>query len=133
MRVIGGDSHAHYFNPAMQISIRPALSDARHDPLAPGLHHLCLQVGTRADVDAAAAALCDHAVEATAPRLYPEYNSDYYATFFEDPDGIRLEIVARSQSRDEIARRWDDLRAFLNPVAELRQREQRAGRSEGED
>lgn len=123
---IGGEPHAHYFNPALQLSIRPARSAAAHDPYAPGLHHLCLQVATRRDVEAAATALREEGVEVTEPRVYPEYNSDYYAIFFEDPDGIRLEIVARSTHRDEIVERWDDLRVFVNPIAELHARESRA-------
>lgn len=122
-KAIGGDPHAHYFNPALQISIRPARVASRHDPYAPGLHHVCLQAAGRDDVDRAAEALRARGIEATEPRLYPEYNPHYYATFFEDPDGIRLEIVARSPNRDELAARWDDLRVFLNPLAELRARE----------
>jgi catechol 2,3-dioxygenase-like lactoylglutathione lyase family enzyme len=120
---IGGDPHAHYFNPNLQVSIRPARSRTAHDPYAPGLHHLCLQAATRADVDRIAAALRARGVEATEPALYPEYDAEYYATFFEDPDGLRLEVVARTSSRDEIVARWDELRVFVNPMAELRARE----------
>jgi len=116
---IAGEPHVHYFNRALQISLRPARSAVRHDPYAPGLHHLCLQVAAPADVDAAAAALRERGVEASRPRLYPEYQPDYYATFFEDPQGIRLELVARTAYRDEIAERWDELTGFLNPLAEL--------------
>jgi glyoxylase I family protein len=28
-----------------------------------------------------------------APREYPEYVPGYYAVFFADPDGIKLELV----------------------------------------
>lgn len=119
---IGGDPHAHYFNRALQISIRPARSDGPHDPYAPGLHHLCLQVARDADVDSVARALGEAGVEATPPKKYPEYNPDYYATFFRDPDGLRLEVVARSPYRDELVRNWDAYTVFLNPVAEHRAR-----------
>jgi glyoxylase I family protein len=44
----------------------------RHDPYAPGLHHLCLQVPDRALVDEAHAALLAVGVNATGPRLCPE-------------------------------------------------------------
>ena len=27
------------------------------------------------------------------PAHYPEYSGDYYAVFFEDPDGMKLELV----------------------------------------
>jgi catechol 2,3-dioxygenase-like lactoylglutathione lyase family enzyme len=121
-RAIAGERHAHYFNPQLQLSLRPARSAVAHDPYAPGLHHLCLQLPTPADVDAAALALRGLGVSATDPRRYPEYHPDYYATFFEDPDGLRLELVCRTGDRDEIARHWDDLSAFLNPLAELRAR-----------
>jgi len=122
---IGGDPHVHYFNRVMQISIRPARSTAKHDPYAPGLHHLCLQLERPADVDAAAEALGALGVDATPPARYPEYNPDYYATFFEDPDGLRLELVARTPTRDAIVRDWDELEDVVNPVAALARR--RAG------
>jgi len=116
-KTIGGDPHAHYFNPVFQLTIRPARRDAPHDPYAPGLHHVCLQVKTRADVDAAAAALREIGIDATEPRVYAEYNPDYYATFFADPDGIRLEIVARTPYRDALVEHWSEFTEFLNPYA----------------
>ena len=123
-RPIAGEPHAHYFNRALQCTIRPARPGGpRHDPRSPGLHHLCFQASSRADVNAAYEALRGLEVEATPPREYPEYNDDYYATFFEDPDGLRLEIVARSKHREKIAERWDDLEVFLNPIADLERRE----------
>jgi catechol 2,3-dioxygenase-like lactoylglutathione lyase family enzyme len=122
-KAIGGDPHAHYIRPGIQISIRPARSGTRHDPYAPGLHHLCLQVAHAADVDAAFDALQTLGVKATEPQHYPEYNPEYYATFFEDPDGIRLEIVGQTSYRRTLIERWQDLRDFLNPLAELARRE----------
>jgi len=119
---IGGEPHAHYFNRALQVTIRPARSGSPHDPYAPGLHHLCFQLAGREEVDAAAAALRALGISATDPRLYPEYNPDYYATFFWDPDGIRLELVGRTPYRDELVERWDELSDFLNPLAKLRAR-----------
>jgi catechol 2,3-dioxygenase-like lactoylglutathione lyase family enzyme len=124
---IAGEPHAHYFNRAIQLSIRPARSTVPHDPYAPGLHHICLQAPDRAAVDDAHVALAGIGVLATQPRLYPEYAGDYYATFFEDPDGIRLEIVARRSGRDEIVREWDELRSFVNPLQELRERRRGGG------
>ena len=121
-RPIGGERHAHYFNRVMQLSIRPARTARAYDSYAPGLHHLCLQVATSADVDAAHAGLQALGIAATPPRTYPEYSPDYYATFFEDPDGVRLEIVARRRMREEIVREWGRLRSFLNPLQELRER-----------
>lgn len=121
-KAIAGDPHAHYFNRSLQLSIRPARTLSRHDPYAPGLHHLCLQVPRVADVDAAASLLSELGIEATTPRHYPEYNPDYYATFFEDPDGIRLEVICRTPARDAIVEHWDELTVFLNPMAEYQSR-----------
>jgi catechol 2,3-dioxygenase-like lactoylglutathione lyase family enzyme/predicted N-acetyltransferase YhbS len=120
---IAGERHAHYFNPALQLTIRPARASTQHDAYSPGLHHLCLQATDRATVDEAHRQLVDAGIDATPPAVYSEYNPEYYATFFDDPDGLRLEIVGRTRHRDEIAARWDDLQAFVNPIAELHERE----------
>ena len=45
--------------------------------------------------------------ERAAPRIRST-TPDYYATFFSDPDGIRLEIVARKAKRDEIVATWGE-------------------------
>ena len=63
---------------------------------APGLHHLCFGVTERSDVELAH----DAAVEAGAqvlhsPREWPNYHPSYYATFFLDPDGFRVEVRSR--------------------------------------
>ena len=120
---IGGVPHAHYFNPHLQLTIRPARDPStRHDPYAPGLHHVCFQVPDRAGVDEAFRHCRELGVQASAPRLWPEYAPDYYATFFCDPDGLRLEVVARRSHRDDIARNWNRLDTFLNPMSRLRDR-----------
>lgn len=120
---IAGEPHAHYFNRVLQISIRPARTDLAHDPYAAGLHHICLRVADRAAVDDAAKGLTKLGVAVTPPALYPEYAPDYYATFFADPDGIRFEIVAHRQMRKDVVEKWDKLEGFLNPLARLRERE----------
>ena len=115
---IAGQPHAHYFNPHMQYTIRPAKTAVAHDPYAPGLHHVCLQVADRQAVDDVEATLRDAGVAVTEAREY-EYGEDYYAIFFEDPDGIRLEVVARTPNRRRIRDDWDRFKAFLNPIADL--------------
>jgi catechol 2,3-dioxygenase-like lactoylglutathione lyase family enzyme len=68
---------------------------------APGLHHLAFAVERRADVDAAhAAAVVAGARVLHAPRLFPQYRADYYATFFLDPDGLRLEVATSRDARN---------------------------------
>lgn len=114
---IGGEPHLHYFNQVMQYTIRPARGPAPHDPYAPGLHHLCFRVATRAEVDAVAAGLGGLGIEASTPRVYPEYAADYYATFFSDPDGIRLEVCAERWLRTAVRERWAELTEFEDPVS----------------
>ena len=113
---IGGEPHLHYFNQVTQYTLRPARGAAAHDPYAPGLHHLCFRVATRAEVDAVAAALGGLGIEASSPRLYPEYAADYYATFFTDPDGLRLEVCAERWMRTAVRERWAELTEFADPV-----------------
>ena len=125
---IGGESHFHYFNQHLQLSIRPAHGGGRFDPYAPGLHHVCLQVGSQQEVDEAARALAQIGVPSSLPDFYPEYADDYYAIFFTDPDDIRFEIVARRDDRRFIASHWGRLEGFVNPVRRLKEKMQSAGR-----
>jgi len=115
-KAIGGETHAHYVTPTFQLSIRGARTDRAFDAYSAGLHHLCFQAENPAAVDACFRILCDLNLSPTTPAYYPEYNPEYYATFFEDPDGIRLEIVSRTSYRQELEDRWDELEGFLNPL-----------------
>ena len=107
---IGGDPHRHYYNRQFGFSIRPARTASPHDPYAPGLHHFCFRVADEAAVEQAAHELRAAGVDATAPRYYPEYDRDYYATFFTDPDGVRLEITNFRASRQRRMTDWDAFR-----------------------
>ena len=104
---IGGDRHVFYYGRQLVYALRPAREGtADHDPYAPGLHHLCFRVVDEEAVDRAAGELAEAGVEATPPRYYPEYGPDYYATFFEDPDGIRLEVMNFRELRRRIMYDW---------------------------
>jgi catechol 2,3-dioxygenase-like lactoylglutathione lyase family enzyme len=60
-----------------------------------GLNHLAFHAGSRAEVDALAAALQEWGVAILYPDRHPYAGGhDYYAVFFEDPDRIKLEVVA---------------------------------------
>ena len=104
---LNGKAHVQYYNRHFGYVLRPARSGAAHDPYAPGLHHLCLRVETVAEVHAAAAALRAVGIQADPPALYAEYAADYWATFFSDPDGLRLEITNYRQERRERHDRWN--------------------------
>jgi glyoxylase I family protein len=66
-----------------------------HDRRSPGLHHLAWTAESTADVDGLYALLQRiDAVILDPPTYYPQYGPDYYAVFFADPDGLKLEFVA---------------------------------------
>jgi len=72
----------------------PALAGHRHERYAPGLHHLAWRADSRADVDELHALLAERGIKVLdAPAAYPQYSGDCYAVFFEDPDGMKLELV----------------------------------------
>jgi glyoxylase I family protein len=123
-RAIAGEPHVHYLGRTLQYTIRPARSGTSADPYQTGsLHHLCFQVRDSAAVDEAHRRLCALGIEASEPKLYPEYRVDYYATFFTDPDGIRLEIVSDTAGRRLIRERWHELTDFEDPVPRLAERD----------
>ena len=106
--IIGRDPHVFYHGRQLVYALRPAREGAAdHDPYAPGLHHLCFRVVDEEAVDRAARELREAGVEVTEPRYYPEYGPDYYATFFEDPDGIRLEVMNFRELRRKIMYDWE--------------------------
>jgi catechol 2,3-dioxygenase-like lactoylglutathione lyase family enzyme/mannose-6-phosphate isomerase-like protein (cupin superfamily) len=133
-RAIAGEPHVHYLGRTVQYTIRPARSGTNADPYRTGsLHHLCFQVRDAAAVDEAHRRLRALGIEASEPKLYPEYRVDYYATFFTDPDGIRLEIVSDTAGRRLIRERWHELTDFEDPVQRLVERDaaaQAAGHAE---
>ena len=104
-----GDPHVQYYNRHFGIVLRPARAGTAHDPYASGLHHLCLRVDSVEDVAEAATQLRVAGIDATEAKLHPEYAPDYVATFFSDPDGIRLEVTNYRQERRERHDRWDAL------------------------
>ena len=120
---IGGEPHCHYYNRNFQVSIRPAHHRAvKHDSYAPGLHHLSLRVANRAAVDQVARKLRAMRIKVEGPRLWPEYSPDYYAVFFNDPDGIRLEVMNYLKRRKLVRKVWNELEGFANPLDRLMRR-----------
>ena len=80
------------------LGLREATSDAHRTPYeryAVGVHHVCFNVGSRALVDERHEWLRrQRARIESAPREY-DYTPGYYALFFYDPDGIKLELLHR--------------------------------------
>ena len=88
------------------MSLREAQSDAHevpYDRYGIGLHHLAFSAPDRAMVEERATWLHSSGAEIESePREY-SYAPGYYAVFFCDPDGIKLEIVHRPTAPDNPA------------------------------
>lgn len=110
---LAGDPHIQYYNRHFGVVLRPARALSQHNAYSPGLHHLCWRVDSIADVQQAAELLRGAGIDATPAQLYPQYAPDYWATFFTDPDGIRLELTNYRQERRDRHDHWDD--AKLSP------------------
>jgi catechol 2,3-dioxygenase-like lactoylglutathione lyase family enzyme len=104
---LSGDPHVQYYNRHFGYVLRPARVERDADAYAPGLHHLCLRVERVEDVIALAQALQALGIEASDAALHGEYADDYWATFFRDPDGIRLEVTNYRQERRDRHDRWE--------------------------
>jgi catechol 2,3-dioxygenase-like lactoylglutathione lyase family enzyme len=84
----------------VEIGLVAARSASRlaHDRYAPGLHHLAFHAPDRAAVDGVHDDLVHLRVRVLDPPAdYPQYAPGYYAVFFADPDGIKLEYVFTPQ------------------------------------
>jgi catechol 2,3-dioxygenase-like lactoylglutathione lyase family enzyme len=57
-----------------------------------GFHHYAFELGKRQDVDDLYTLLRRHKLNVVDPPAdYPDYGEGYYAVFFTDPDGLKLE------------------------------------------
>jgi catechol 2,3-dioxygenase-like lactoylglutathione lyase family enzyme len=82
------------------LGLRQAQEDQAFLLYAPGLHHVAFAVESHEEVDAAhSAAVAAGAEILHAPRFWPEYHPAYYATFFLDPDGFRIEVASARDAR----------------------------------
>jgi catechol 2,3-dioxygenase-like lactoylglutathione lyase family enzyme len=76
------------------IGLYLARQDTAHDRNAPGVHHIAFAAPSRVAVDDLYHVLTAMGVTILdPPRDYPKYEPGYYAVFFLDPDGIKLEYV----------------------------------------
>lgn len=61
---------------------------------APGFHHLCMKAESPQQVDELHAELVEAGTSVfNPPKSYPQYTESYYAVFFADPDGMKLEVA----------------------------------------
>ncbi len=64
-----------------------------HDRYSPGLHHIAWHAESRKQVDELHLLLSEHGFDVLDPPAEYGYAPGYYAVFFADPDGIKLELV----------------------------------------
>jgi catechol 2,3-dioxygenase-like lactoylglutathione lyase family enzyme len=90
-------TYTAWSNGKMTIGLREAAETERDVPFdryRAGLHHVALRVLARDDVDRVHELLLASGVPVLdPPQEYPQYGPAYYAVFFADPDGIKLEVV----------------------------------------
>jgi glyoxylase I family protein len=78
------------------IGLRAASVEQEFALYAPGLHHIAFAVATPDDVRVAhEGAVREGAEIVHPPTAFPRYHPDYFATFFLDPDGFRVEVRSR--------------------------------------
>jgi catechol 2,3-dioxygenase-like lactoylglutathione lyase family enzyme len=92
-----GETIHYVYGPGSSIGLRQAPDPEAGVPVDRyriGLHHLCLEVVDLAALEAAAERVRQLGARITdGPREFTEYRPGYHALFFEDPDGIKLELV----------------------------------------
>lgn len=69
-----------------------------------GFHHYAFALRSRRDVDALQAFLTDE-LQATVVDPAGEHYDDYYAVFFLDPDGLKLEGMKYGERKTQAARK----------------------------
>jgi glyoxylase I family protein len=88
-----GETIWYFGGPGSSLGLRQAQSLGGHDRYQVGLHHLAFEAVSRATVDERHAWLVTSGTEVESPPQEYSYSPGYYAVFFYDPDGIKLEIV----------------------------------------
>ena len=89
-----GETIWYLSGPGTAIGLREAQSESQeYDRYRIGLHHLAFEAESRAEIDERAAWLATQDVEIESEPQEYTYIPGYYAVFFYDPDGLKLEIV----------------------------------------
>jgi glyoxylase I family protein len=89
-----GETIWYIGGPGSSVGLREAQSEsAPYDRYRIGLHHLAFEAPSRAEVDERAEWIRMQDVELESEPQEYTYSPGYYAVFFYDPDGLKLEIV----------------------------------------
>jgi catechol 2,3-dioxygenase-like lactoylglutathione lyase family enzyme len=96
-RRVAHESYIAWSNGHMGIGFRVAAPEEKgiaFNRYRAGLHHLALRAKSREDVDEFYQFLLQEGITILDPPAeYPQYGPNYYAVFFADPDGMKLEFV----------------------------------------
>lgn len=104
--LLNGNPHVQYFNRHYGFVIRQAREAGPFNPESPGIHHFCFRVTAEEDVDKIAAAMRAHGLSVSIPQYHKEYAPDYYAIYFTDPDGLKLEVTNFREERRDRMNHW---------------------------
>jgi catechol 2,3-dioxygenase-like lactoylglutathione lyase family enzyme len=88
-----GETIWYLAGPDVALGLREAQTDGEYDRYRVGIHHLAFEAWSRGLVDERAAWLAEQGAEIESRPQEYGYMPGYYAVFFYDPDGIKLEIV----------------------------------------
>jgi glyoxylase I family protein len=89
-----GETIWYVWGPGTAIGLRAAQTKSDgYDRYRIGLHHLAFEADSRAQVDERAEWARSQSVEIESEPMEYSYLPGYYAVFFYDPDGLKLEIV----------------------------------------
>ena len=89
-----GESIWYISGPGTAVGLRGAQSEAPpYDRYRVGLHHIAFEAESRAQVDERADWVRARGLELESEPQEYAYLPGYYAVFFYDPDGLKLEIV----------------------------------------
>jgi catechol 2,3-dioxygenase-like lactoylglutathione lyase family enzyme len=90
-----GKSYIGWTNGITRYTLFPVLpkyKEIKHEKGMVGFHHYAFELSKREDVDELYRFLLKNKVRILdAPKEYPEYGGPYYAVYFTDPDGLKLE------------------------------------------
>ena len=89
-----GETIWYIGGPGSSVGLREAQEKGPpYDRYRVGLHHLAFEAPSRADVDERAEWVRTQDVQLESEPQEYTYSPGYYAVFFYDPDGLKLEIV----------------------------------------
>jgi glyoxylase I family protein len=89
-----GETIWYVSGPGTAIGLREAQSESEaYDRYRVGIHHLAFEAESRSMVDDRAAWLRSYGAQIESEPQEYTYIPGYYAVFFYDPDGLKLEIV----------------------------------------